>query len=382
MNRLVLIDSGRDFDVKAPALASDPLNIVILGLSITSSWGNGHATTYRGLVRELCARGHRVLFLERDVEWYASNRDLPKPPYGETRLYASVAQLKRRFTERIREADLVIVGSYVPEGARIGDWVSKTATGLVAFYDIDTPVTLASLAKGDLDYLSRNLIPRYHLYLSFTGGPTLDVLRKQYRSPSARPLYCSVDPAIYFPEECPTKWDLGYMGTYSDDRQPTVERLLLDPARLWSSGRFVVAGPQYPRTIRWPKNVRRLNHLSPAKHRKFYNAQRFTLNVTRANMIAAGYSPSVRLFEAAACATPIISDFWQGIETILKPDKEILIARNSTQALEYLREMPEPERRRIGQAARARILNHHTAAHRALELEGYAGELLSRRAAA
>jgi spore maturation protein CgeB len=382
MKRLVLIDSQGDFATKARGLAPERLKIVILGLSITSSWGNGHATTYRGLVRELCARGHHLLFLERDVEWYASNRDLPQPPFGETRLYTSAAQLKRRFAERIRNADFVIVGSYVPEGAQIGEWVTKIATGVVAFYDIDTPVTLAGLAKGDLDYLSRKLIPRYHLYLSFTGGPTLDILRKRYGSPSARPLYCSVDPEIYYPETRPMKWDLGYMGTYSDDRQPTLERLLLEPARAWSDGKFVVAGPQYPRGIRWPRNVRRFNHLSPARHRRFYNSQRFTLNVTRANMIVAGYSPSVRLFEAAACATPIVSDFWQGIETILVPGKEILIARNADDTLEYLRDLSETERRHIGERARARVLNHHTAAHRALELESYALDLLSRRAAA
>jgi spore maturation protein CgeB len=382
MKRLVLIDSQDEFPARPVRLAAERLKIVILGLSITSSWGNGHATTYRGLVRELCARGHHVLFLERDLEWYAANRDLPKPPYCETRLYTTTAQLKRRFAERIRNADLVIVGSYVPDGAHIGEWVAKTATGLVAFYDIDTPVTLAGLAKGDLDYLSRSLIPRYHLYLSFTGGPTLDILRKRYGSPSARALYCSVDPAIYYPERCPLKWDLGYMGTYSVDRQPVLENLLLEPARSWSGGKFVVAGPQYPKTIRWPRNVRRFNHLSPAKHRKFYNAQRFTLNVTRANMIAAGYSPSVRLFEAAACGTPIISDLWQGIDTIFAPGKEIMIARNANDTLEYLRELPERERVRIGERARTRVLNHHTAAHRALELEGYALELLSRRAAA
>ena len=382
MKRLVVIDSQDDVATKARGLASERLKIVILGLSITSSWGNGHATTYRGLVRELCARGHHVLFLERDAEWYASNRDLPKPPFCETRLYTSAAQIKRRFAERIRNADMVIVGSYVPEGAQIGEWVTKIATGVVAFYDIDTPVTLAGLAKGDLDYLSRKLIPRYHLYLSFTGGPTLDVLRKRYGSPSARPLYCSVDPEIYYPEARPIKWDLGYMGTYSDDRQPTLECLLLEPAREWSEGKFVVAGPQYPRRIRWPRNVRRFNHLSPARHRRFYNSQRFTLNVTRANMIAAGYSPSVRLFEAAACATPIISDFWQGIETILAPGKEILIARDGNDTLGYLRDRSETERRRIGERARVRVLNHHTAAHRALELESHALDLLSRRAAA
>jgi len=352
------------------------LRIVILGLSITSSWGNGHATTYRGLVRELAARGHDVLFLERDVEWYASNRDLPHPPHGRTELYESVSELRQRFSTEVADADLVIVGSYVPEGTDVGEWVVHHAGGVTAFYDIDTPVTLAKLARGEEEYLSRRLIPHYQLYLSFTGGPTLRRLEEEYGAPVARPLYCSVDPALYYPEAAAAQWDLGYMGTYSDDRQPGLSRLLLEPARRWRSGRFAVAGPQYPRTIDWPTNVQRIEHLPPARHRAFYAAQRFTLNLTRADMIAAGFSPSVRLFEAAACGIPIISDEWEGLETLLQPEREILIARSPDDVLGWIRQMPEEERRAIGTRARERVLAEHTAAHRAAELEQYAFELI------
>jgi spore maturation protein CgeB len=354
------------------------LRIVILGLSITSSWGNGHATTYRGLVRELTARGHDVLFLERDVPWYASNRDLPRPKYGRTVLYLDLAELKRRFAAEVAEADLVIVGSYVPEGADVGTWVTQTARGLTAFYDIDTPVTLAKLGRGEDEYLTADLIPAYQLYLSFTGGPTLERLEEQFGSPMARPLYCSADPELYYPETLAQRWDLGYMGTYSDDRQPGLARLLIEPARAWQEGTFVVAGPQYPKTIRWPRNVRRVQHLPPKKHRGFYNAQRFTLNLTRADMIASGFSPSVRLFEAAACGTPIISDYWDGLDTLFEVGKEILVARSSKDVLEWVRDLPDEERRTIGARARARVLAEHTAGHRAAELEGYALQLLSR----
>jgi spore maturation protein CgeB len=358
-----------------------PLDIVILGLSITSSWGNGHATTYRGLVRELAARGHRILFLERDAPWYAENRDLPKPPYGRTVLYGSLEELQDRFAREVRNADFVMVGSYVPEGVAVGDWVTRTAGGATGFYDIDTPVTLAKLARGDYEYLTPELIPRYGAYFSFTGGPILRRLERHYGSPMARPLYCSVDPALYRPEEIEPRWDLGYMGTYSDDRQPALDRLLLEPARRWSRGRFVVAGPQYPKEIRWPKNVKRTEHLEPRKHSRFYNQQRFTLNITRADMIAAGFSPSVRLFEAAACATPIISDTWAGLETFFAIGEEILTARSAGEVLQYVREIPEPERRALGERARTRVLAEHTAAHRAEELEGYALCLLDRKAA-
>jgi spore maturation protein CgeB len=348
------------------------LRIVILGLSITSSWGNGHATTYRGLVRELAARGHDVLFLERDVEWYAANRDLPRSLQPRTRLYRSLGELRRRFATRILDADLVIVGSYVPEGALIGQWITRIARGITAFYDIDTPVTLARLERGETDYLTRALIPRFNLYLSFTGGPTLERLERVYHASAARVLYCSVDPAMYRPQPADTRWDLGYMGTYSADRQRALNRLLITTARTWWEGRFIVAGAQFPPTIRWPANVKRWEHLPPGEHPTFYSAQRYTLNLTRSRMIAAGFSPSVRLFEAAACATPIITDEWEGLDTILTPGREILVARSSGDVLAYLRDFPEEERTALAARARERILKQHTAGHRAAELEGYA----------
>src|SRR3954471_8565469 len=233
-------------------LAPRPLRIVIIGLTITSSWGNGHATTYRGLVRELARRGHEVLFLEHDKPWYASNRDLPNPPFGRTELYASVDELRDRFEPDVRDADLVIVGSYVPQGVEVGEWVTHTSHrcgNVTAFYDIDTPVTLAQLDRGDFEHLSPDRIPKYHLYLSFTGGPTLKRLEREFGSPRALPLYCSVDPDLYYPEAQATNWDLGYLGTYSPDRQPPLEELLIAPARRSTLQRFVVAGPQYPGSI-------------------------------------------------------------------------------------------------------------------------------------
>ncbi|MFT2008159.1 glycosyltransferase [Pontibacter sp. 13R65] len=353
------------------------MNIVILGLSITSSWGNGHATTFRGLVRELNNSGHQILFLERDVPWYANSRDLPNPEYCQTALYASLEDLKQRFTEQVREAEVVIVGSYVPEGVQVGEWVVQTAQGIKAFYDIDTPVTLAKLERQDFEYLHPRLIPQYDLYLSFTGGPTLDLLERHYGSPMARALYCSFDPTLYYPEQQQMQWDLGYLGTYSDDRQPPLEKLMLKAAREWPEGKFVVAGPQYPESVQWPANTQHIHHLPPAEHRQFYNSQRFTQNITRADMIKAGYSPSVRLFEAAACGTPIISDYWDGLDSLFTFDEEILVAYTAADTLKYLKELPEQERIAMGEKARQKVLTQHTAAHRARELESYVRELMS-----
>ena len=352
------------------------MNIVILGLSITSSWGNGHATTYRALVRALAARGHQVLFLERDSAWYADNRDLPEPTYCHARLYRSLDELQRQYAGDIEEADLVVVGSYVPEGIGVADLVLRTARGCRAFYDIDTPVTLAKVQNGGATYLERRQIPAFDLYLSFTGGPTLERLERKFRAQRARALYCSVDQEIYGQDARASRdYDLGYLGTYSVDRQPTVEELLLQPARQWSDGRFVIAGAQYPDTLLVPRNVTRIVHLSPAEHRAFYNRLRFTLNVTRRDMIEAGYSPSVRLVEAAACGTPIITDEWRGLSTIFSPGHEVLIARHARDVMAYLHDLSEDERTAIGERARHRVLQSHTSTHRAMELERHVAEV-------
>ncbi len=356
------------------------MRFVFIGLTVTSSWGNGHATTYRSLLRGLTDAGHVVLFLERDKPWYSESRDLPDGCPWKTELYESVEELGYRFGSEIAEADVVIVGSYVPEGPAVCDLALRLAKRVTAFYDIDTPVTLAALQAGSCDYLTPRLIPKFDLYLSFSGGRALKILREEFGARDARPLYCSVDVEAYTPDETITpRWDLGYLGTYSADRQPGLEALLCDPARALPDQNFVVAGPQYPSSIAWPANCERIEHAPPATHRHFYASQRFTLNVTRADMIRLGHSPSVRLFEAAACATPIISDAWEGLDSLFLPEQEIIIARSTAEIVSALRDMPERRRVAMGQAARARILSAHTGLHRAAELAAYAREHIERR---
>jgi len=354
------------------------MKLVVLGLSLSSSWGNGHATTYRALLREFAARGHDILFLERDVPWYASHRDLAEPDFARLQLYSRLDELTR-WRGEIAAADAVIVGSYVPDGVAVGRFVQEVARGVTAFYDIDTPVTLAKLERGDFEYLSPEVIPGYDLYLSFTGGPTLRALESRYGSPAARALYCSVDPEAYPPMDTPKRWDLSYLGTYSPDRQPTLERLLIEPARRLPDRRFAVAGPQYPAGIEWPANVERIEHLPPAQHAEFYAASRFTLNVTRTDMIAAGWSPSVRLFEAAACAIPVISDRWEGLDALFAPGTEILLPAGTDAVIELLRTTTDEQAQRIGRAARSSVLQAHTAAHRAGELETHLREAAQNR---
>jgi spore maturation protein CgeB len=345
------------------------MRIVFLGLSITSSWGNGHATNYRALVGELSRRGHDVLFCERDVPWYAAERDLAEPPWGRTSLYGSLDDLAERHAEDVAGADLLIVGSYVPDGVAVAEWALDLAPGATAFYDIDTPVTLGKLRRGDHEYISPELVGRFDLYLSFTGGRTLEVLENDFGARHAVAFYCLVDPDAYRPLEATARWDLGYLGTYSDDRQPALERLLIDPARRLPGASFAVAGPQYPESLEWPGNVERIDHVAPGEHPAFYAGQRFTLNVTREEMRAAGWSPSVRLFEAAACGVPVISDRWEGLDSIFTIGEEILVADSAAEATAYLATVEEAERREIAARARRRVLAEHTAERRCDQLE-------------
>jgi spore maturation protein CgeB len=347
------------------------VKIVIFGLSITSAWGNGHATTFRALARALWQRGHRIVFFERDQEWYASNRDLPEPVFCDVRIYREWKHELASVRRELQDADLALVGSYFPDGvAAIQEVFDSQA--VKAFYDIDTPITLAKLRSGSEEYLRREDVAGFDIYFSFTGGPALRELESTFGAQRAVPLYCSFDPEEYHPAPLPKyACDVSYMGTYAADRQEKVETLFCEPARRLASKRFILAGPQYPRSIRWPHNVRRITHLNPRWHASFYSSSLFTLNVTRREMVLAGYSPSVRLFEAAGCGATIVSDNWAGLETLLSPGEEILLADSAEDVITYLHDMDRSEIQRIGRHAQERVLAEHTSQVRAAEFEAH-----------
>ena len=348
------------------------MKIVIYGLTITSSWGNGHATTYRSLCKALAARGHRVVFVEKDVEWYRSNRDLPKPTYCEVRLYEDWSTEAGSLIELSRDADAIVVGSYFPDAIAATEGLLGADFGPLLFYDIDTPITLAALrTSGSTAYLEARHIPHYAAYLSFTGGPALHELETRFDSPRAVAFYCSVDPDLHKPTPPKPEYScaLSYLGTYASDRQPKLMRLLNSAAEIAAKERFIVAGPQYPGDVPWARNVERIVHLSPPEHPAFYSSSRFTLNLTRDDMVEAGFSPSVRLFEASACGAAILSDAWPGLEEFLTPGSEVLLPRDASEVAAILHGMPDAERHALGQRARERILAEHTAAHRAEQFE-------------
>jgi spore maturation protein CgeB len=357
------------------------LKIVIFGLTLSSSWGNGHATLWRGLVHALGRRGHDVIFFERDVPYYAEHRDLRELARGDLSLYKEWDDISGVARRETREADAVIVTSYCPDSlAACALLTEDVGSALRVFYDLDTPVTLAQLKAGaSVPYIPPSGLRDFDLVLSFTGGRALEELRAQLGAAWVEPLYGSVDPAVHRPVAPVERYrsDLSYLGTYAEDRQATLEALFVETARRCPEKRFVLGGAQYPQRFPWTDNIYFLRHLEPARHPEFFSSSRLTLNVTREAMRQMGYCPSGRVFEAAACGTPVISDTWEGLDTFFSPAREIFLANGAEDVARVL-ELSDAELRSVGLAARERVLSTHTADQRAAELESFLEQGMAR----
>ena len=347
------------------------MNFVIFGLTISSSWGNGHATLWRGLCRALAARGHRVTFFERDVPYYASHRDAPRPGNCDLRLYDEWASVQNEVARTLERTDVAIVTSYCPDAQRAADTIFASGVPVKAYYDMDTPVTLDRLDRGEpVEYLPWQGLAPFDLVLSYTGGRAIDTLRTALGARIVAPLYGSVDPAAHHPvtPDDSLAFDMTYLGTYAEDRQAQLEAFLLEPARGRPSKRFAIAGSMYPGDFPWLPNIFYLAHMPPPDHPRFYCSSPLTLNITRGPMAAMGYCPSGRLFEAAACGAVVVSDWWEGLDAFFDPWREVIVVRSTDDVLRAL-DLSPAERRRIGAAARARVLAEHTADARADDLE-------------
>jgi spore maturation protein CgeB len=346
------------------------MKIVIFGLTISSSWGNGHATLWRGLVRALADQGHRVVFFERDVPYYAGARDCHEIPGGELILYAEWEATRGRARGHVADADVAIITSYCPDGIAAAEIVLAAGRALRVFYDLDTPVTLSRLARGEsLSYIGPRGLRDFDLVLSYTGGAALQQLRERLDARTVLPLYGHVDPAIHYPVATVDHYraDLSYLGTFAADRQPALEALLVEPARQRPTRKYLIGGAQYPQDFPWSSNIYFVRHLPPNEHAAFFSSSRLTLNVTRRDMAEAGWCPSGRLFEAAACATPVLSDVWDGLDNFFELGSEILIARHTADVVAAL-DLSDSEILRLGRAARDRVLAEHTSGHRATEM--------------
>jgi len=346
------------------------MKIVIFGLSISSAWGNGHATLLRGLFRALHEQGHEIHFFERDVPYYASHRDVESLPYAHLHLYADWHENLAQVKSQLADADVAMITSYCPDGRAACELVLNASLPRTVFYDMDTPVTISRLERGEqVDYIPREGFKGFDLVLSYTGGDALHQLKSKFGAHCVAPLYGWVDPAVHHRVE-PSHWfesDLSYLGTYSADRQQGLEQFLLAPARQLTGRQFLVAGAMYPDPGSWPANVRYFEHIAPPEHSAFYSSSPLTLNITRASMASMGFCPSGRLFEAAACRTAVLSDWWVGLDTFFTPGEEILIATSTADAIAALQK-GSVEWSRIAARAQQRTLDCHTAAIRAQRL--------------
>lgn len=346
------------------------MRLVVFGLTISSSWGNGHATLWRGLARALADQGHRLDFFEREQPWYAAHRDLEALPGGELVLYRELAAVRARAAEMLAAADVGMVTSFCPDGAAAGELVMGSRARVRAFYDLDPGVTLQRVRAGEpVPWLGPRGLRDYDLVLSFTGGRTLPELRRRLGARRVVALHGSVDPSVHAPAPpaAPFRGDLSYLGTYAASRQPALESLFLAPASRLPERIFVLAGSMYGADFPWRENVRYVRHLEPALHPAFFCSSPLTVSVTRPEMAALGECPSGRLFEAAACGVPVLSDWFEGIDRFFTPGEELLVARSTDEAVAAIT-LPLETLRRIGARARERALSDHSAAVRASQL--------------
>lgn len=354
------------------------MRITVFGLTISSSWGNGHATPYRAILRALHRLGHELFFFEKDVPYYRSRRDFEACDYCALHLYPDWDSVRKPALATAQESDVVIAASYLPEGRRICEEILGLTRPLRVFYDLDTPVTLQHMKNGGTEYLRASQIPEFDLVLSFTGGDALRQLEEVYGARLVRTLYGCVDPDVYFrAEPCPEfACDLSYMGTFASDRQTKVEKFFLEPARRHRERRFLLAGPLYPAHWRWPDNISKIDHISPHAHPRFYSSSRITLNITRGEMARNGWCPSGRFFEAAACGTPLVTDWWEGLDSFFDPDRDLCVA-TTTSDVEDALQSSDKELRMQARNARERTLDEHTGNVRAAQLLRYLDEAQS-----
>lgn len=346
------------------------MRFVVFGLTISSSWGNSHATHWRGLLGALAEQGHTVAFFERDTPFYAAHRDLERLDAGELHLYEAWEPVLPEAARALASADVAIVTSYCPDGVSAAELVLDSRARCKVFYDLDTPLTLALARAGQRPaYLAPGGLGRFDLVLSYTGGAALDELRALLGARRVLPLHGAVDPALHRPGRPAPAYraDVSYLGTWAADRVAAMEALLVEPARLRPDRRFLVGGALYPRSYPWPANVTLVEHVPPADQAALLASTRTTLNLTRAVMARLGYCPPARLFEAAACGAAIISDAFEGLDRFFTPGREILVARSSADVLAAL-DRSDEDLARLGQAARERALAQHTFEQRARDL--------------
>ena len=358
------------------------LNIAFFGSSLVSAYWNGAATYYRGIIRALHERGHRVTFYEPDAYGRQQHRDIPDPPWAKVVVYTAENETELyQALEEAHEADVVVKASGVGVfdellEAEVLNLQSSERT--VLFWDVDAPATLDRVAKDANDPFLP-LVPKYDFVFTYGGGdPVVDA----YRAIGAQncvPIYNALDPETHYPVEPDRRFegDLGFLGNRLPDREARVEQFFLAAAAELPESRFLLGGNGWADKP-MPPNVNYLGHVYTHQHNAFNCTPRSVLNISRESMARYGFSPATRVFEAAGAAACLITDYWEGIEQFLEPDQEVLVARDGPEVAEHVRRLSAAESgealsRQIGQAARRRVLSQHTYAHRAALVESLLG---------
>jgi spore maturation protein CgeB len=362
------------------------MKICFFGSSLVSSYWNGAATYYRGLLKAMAALDYEIVFYEPDAFSRQQHRDIPDPEWAQVVVYpATDAGWQAALDTAARHADLLVKAS----GIGVFDRELESAVlhaarpcTIVAFWDVDAPATLDAIDRDHTNPLQK-LIPRYDLVLTYGGGAAVVRAYDRLGARTCVPIYNALDPQTHHPMARSDGFacDFGFLGNRLPDRESRVEEFFLEPARRLADRRFLLGGAGWE-SKSVPPNVRLAGHVGTKHHNAFFCSGLATLNINRESMARYGFSPPTRVFEAAGAAACVITDTWPGIETFFEPGKELLTADGADAVTAILAGLGPEQARRIGRAARARALAEHTYAHRAKQLAGVLETTVSTREAA
>jgi spore maturation protein CgeB len=348
------------------------MKVAFYGSSLLSSWWNGAATYYRGLLRDLASRGYDIIFYEPDAYERQLHRDMEPQPWARSVVYPASAEGLRGVLAEAGDADIVVkasgVGVFDDELlAGILDHASPHA--LKIFWDVDAAATLDEMRRGE-DHPVRRALGDLDLVLTYGGGPPVVEAYEGFGAARCVPIYNALDPLTHHPVAPDPRFaaDLSFLGNRLPDREARVEEFFLEPAAALPERRFLIGGNGWD-TKSLPANVRNLGHVFTTEHNAFNCTPLAVLNVARDSMADIGFSPATRVFEAAGAAACLITDAWQGIELFLEPGEEVLVARDGKDVADHVRALTPERARHIGDAALRRVLREHTYAHRGAQVD-------------
>jgi spore maturation protein CgeB len=348
------------------------LKIAFFGSSLLSSYWNGAATYYRGLLKALAARGHDITFYEPDVYERQQHRDIDPPYWCRVVVYDGTIEALKEVALEAGNADIVVKTSGVgfeDDALLEAVFVAARPDALKIFWDVDAPATIAEL-RANSEHLLRKMLPKIDAVLTYGGGQPVIEAYRQLGAVDCVPIYNGLDPETHHPVAPYGRFgcDLAFLGNRLPDREARVEEFFLSAAASLPLQSFVLGGAGWDGKP-MPANVRAIGHVGTSDHNAFNITPKAVLNISRASMAETGFSPATRVFEAAGAGACIITDAWEGIELFLKPGEEILVARDGREVSEIMSGLGKEKARAIGLRAKGRVLSHHTYSHRAADAD-------------